>query len=303
MDSVAAMRIFVRVAELSSFSQAALSLGLPKASVSTAVQGLENRLGTRLLHRTTRRVRLTPDGQVYYERSKDLLSDMEELEGLFRSGPADLQGRLRVDLPARMARSLVLPRLPEFMATHPRLVVEFSSTDRLVDLVREGFDCVLRVGEMADSSLVGRRLGVLRQINCASPKYLASRGRPTVLADLERHQLIHYVTTLGGKSPGFEYVDDSGGQTRTVAMGGNLSVNNSDAYEAACLAGLGIIQAPETGLREHIENGRLVEILPEYRAAPLPVTLLYGNRRHLPRRVREFMTWIGEVLGPYLVGV
>ena len=294
-----ALQIFARVAELSSFTQAAESLGLPKASVSVTVQQLEGRLGTRLLHRTTRRVQMTQDGQALYERARDLLSDLDELQAMFQQGGESLRGHLRVDLPAGAARNIVIPRLPEFLRQHPQLEVELSSTDRRVDLVREGFDCVMRIGTLSDSTLVARPLGRLKQINCASPDYLQRRGAPRSLADLASHQLIHYAQTLGARPDGFEYFD--GARYRSLPMPGALTVNNSAAYEAACLAGLGLIQAPEDGLRPHLERGALVEVLPEFLAQPMPVSLLYANRRNLAKRVRVFMAWIGEVMRGHLV--
>ena len=202
------LQIYARVAELASFTQAADSLGLPKASVSQAVQQLEASLGTRLLLRTTRRVQTTPDGQLFYERCKDVLADVDELQSMFQQGSQALRGRLRVDMPSGVARQQVLPRLNEFLAAHPLLDVELSSTDRRVDLVREGFDCVLRVGQLEDSALVARPLGHLVQINCASPAYLAAHGIPRTLEDLVNHKLVHYVPTLGAKPVGWEYVVD-----------------------------------------------------------------------------------------------
>ncbi|MEY4767203.1 MAG: hypothetical protein RI907_3876, partial [Pseudomonadota bacterium] len=181
------LRVFVRVAELASFTQAASSLGLPKASASMAVQRLEARLGTRLFHRTTRRVQLTPDGQAFYERSKDLLADLDEMQTLFHPASGGLRGRLRVDMPMRIAHEVVMPELPTFLAQHPELNLELSSTDRRVDLVREGFDCVLRVGGLGDSSLVARPVGQAAMVNLASPAYLARHGEPRALADLARH--------------------------------------------------------------------------------------------------------------------
>lgn len=301
MDQLDAMQIYVRVAELSSFTQAAESMGLPKASISSAVQQLEGQLGTRLLHRTTRKVQMTQDGQAFYERSKDLLADMDELQTMFLAGQADLAGRLRVDMPNGIAQHIVMPQLPAFLAAHPKLEVELGSTDRRVDLVREGFDCVLRVGTLADSSLIARPLGHFRLLNCASRDYLARRGTPTRLEDLAAHALIHYVPILGARSAGFEYVDPASGETRFLAMPGAVTVNNSDAYVTGCLAGLGLIQVPEVGVGEHLASGRLVEVLPDWRAAPMPVSLLYANRRQLPRRVQAFMAWIAEVMKPYLV--
>jgi len=298
MNRIEAMQAFARVAELASFTRAAESLGLPKASVSTLVQQLESALGTRLLHRTTRKVQLTNDGRAYYERSKDLLADMDELQSMFQQGPHALRGRLRVDMPQGMARNVVIPRLPEFLDAHPHLEIEISSTDRRVDLVREGFDCVLRVGDPGEGSLIARRLGFYRTMNCASPDYIRRHGMPQTVEDLSQHRLIHYVGALGAKSPGFEYWDGSG--FRTLAMPGAVTVNNADAYRAACLAGFGIIQAPASGMQDLIANGLLVEVAPQLKAEPMPVSLVYANRRNQPQRVREFMNWVADVLAPHL---
>ena len=302
MNRIEAMQIYVSVAELASFTQTANTMGLPKASISTAVQQLESELGTRLLHRTTRRVQMTQDGQVFYERCKDLLADFEELQNLFRSNETALKGRLRVDMPSGVARDIVLPRLPEFLQAHPALNIELSSTDRRVDLIREGFDCVLRVGALGDSSLIARPLGYYRMVNCASPDYVAQFGLPTHPDELAGHRLIHYVMTLGARDSGFEYEDpDDAGTVKTVAMNGALTVNNSDAYYGACLAGLGIIQAPEAGVRAALDGGLLVELMPRYRAAPMPVALVYANRRHQPRRVQVFMNWLDSIMQPRLI--
>lgn len=298
MNRLDAMQIFVRVAELASFTKAADSLGLPKASISTSVQQLESLLGTRLLHRTTRRVQLTLDGQIFYERSKDLLADMDDLEGLFQQGASNLTGRLRIDMPSGMAKNRILPRLPEFLARHPQLQLEISSTDRRVDVIREGFDCVIRVGKLSDSSLIARPLGKLELLNCVSPAYIARYGEPQTLDDLAHHHLVHYVTTLGAKSTGFEFIQD--GELKLRAMNGNIIVNNSDAYSAACLAGFGIAQIPRIGAQEYIAQGQLVEILPGLRAEPMPVSLLYPNRRNLSRRVQVFMDWVSEQLSDYV---
>ena len=302
MNRIEAMQIYVSVAELASFTQTANTMGLPKASISTAVQQLESELGTRLLHRTTRRVQMTQDGQVFYERCKDLLADFEELQNLFRSNETALKGRLRVDMPSGVARDIVLPRLPEFLQAHPALNIELSSTDRRVDLIREGFDCVLRVGALGDSSLIARPLGYYRMVNCASPGYVAQFGLPTHPDELAGHRLIHYVMTLGARDSGFEYEDpDDAGTVKTVAMNGALTVNNSDAYYGACLAGLGIIQVPEAGVLAALDGGQLVELMPRYRAAPMPVALVYANRRHQPRRVQVFMNWLDAIMKPRLI--
>jgi DNA-binding transcriptional LysR family regulator len=289
--------VFTRVAELSSFTQAADSLGLPKASVSKSVKQLEEAVGTQLLRRNTRRVVLTHDGQACYDRCKDMLASFDDLQAMFRQGQT-LRGRLRVDMSLGMAHRVVLPRLPEFLALHPALEIELSSTDRRVDLVADGFDCVVRTGPLDASDLVARPLGVLVQHNLASPAYLAAHGVPQTLDDLAQHRLVHYATRLGVRSPGFEVEEGDG--VRRIPMQGSVTVNNSEAYGAACLAGLGLIQAPTIALRPHVEAGELVEVLPQWRAPGLPVTLLYAHRRQLPARLRVFMDWLAGVLAPYL---
>ncbi len=298
MKSLDAMQVFLRVAELASFTRAADSLGIPKATASTAVQQLESSLGTRLLHRTTRKVQMTQDGQAFYERARDLLADVDELQSMFQRGAKSLRGRLRVDMSSGLALHFVIERLPEFLDAHPLIELELSSTDRLVDLVREGFDCVVRVGTLGDSSLIARPLGAFRIINCASVGYIEQHGMPQSLDDLKNHRLIHYVSTLGSRSPGWEYPDGDG--YASLPMAGVLTVNSSEAYRAACVAGLGLIQAPAAGLQPLIDQGALVEVLPDHPAEPMPVTLLYAHRRHLPRRVQEFMNWMAQTLAPYL---
>jgi DNA-binding transcriptional LysR family regulator len=302
MNPLDRLQIFHRVAELASFSQAALSLNLPKASASNAIQQLETQLGTRLLHRTTRRVQLTQDGQAFYERSKDVLADMDELQAMFQQQAATgLSGRVRIDMSTGLARDIVIPRLPELLAVHPLLEVELSSTERRVDLVREGFDCVLRTGSVVDTSLISRPLSALRQLNCASPAYIQAFGMPQTLADLAGHRLIHFVGTLGGKSSGFEYTDDAG-TARSIAMAGAVTVNNAEAYAAACLAGLGIIQVPQVGESAHLRSGALVQVLPQFPAPPMPLNLLYANRRNLSHRVRVVMDWLAGVIAEAQVG-
>lgn len=299
MNLLDSMQIFARVAELSSFTQAAERLGLPKASVSTAVQQLENQLGTRLLQRTTRKVQLTQDGRAYYERCKDVLADLDELQGMFQlHGSNSVRGRVRIDMSTGLARHAVIPRLPHLLAQHPQLELELSSTERRVDLIREGFDCVLRAGMVVDPSLIGRAVGHMPMVNCASPAYLAAHGLPRTPEDLLAHRLVHYVPTLGAKADGFDYLV---GETKvTQPMHGTLTVNNADAYQAACVAGLGIIQVPEVGVRDLIAQGLLQPFLPAHRPPPMPLTLLYANRRNLPTRVRVVMDWLTTVVQAHL---
>lgn len=301
MHRIDALQIFVRVAEQGSFTRAALQLGLPKATASVAVRQLEAELGVRLLHRTTRSVRLTADGQAFYDRGTALLAEIDDLHGQFRADGEALRGRLRVDMPTGTANNIVIPALPDFLAAHPALELQLSSTDRRVDIVQEGFDCVLRIGPLADSSLVAHPLGAMPQHNYASPGYLARYGTPQGLDDLAGggHRMVHYVPALGARPVGWEYTG-ADGQAATLAMPGVLQVTNVQAYEAACVAGLGLIQAPRAGMQKHITSGQLVEVLPGLRAPPLPVALVVAHRRGLSRRVRVFMDWMREVLAPWL---
>ena len=298
MNQLDTLQIFQRVAELASFSGAARQLGLPNATVSLAVQQLEQMLGTRLLQRTTRRVQMTVDGEAFYRRSKELLDDFESLRGMFRAGGKALAGKLRVDMSSAMAREVVLPELQAFLEQHPQLEIELSASDRRVDLIGEGFDCVLRTGTLDDSSLVARPIGHLVQINCASPAYLERYGVPHTLEDLAHHKLVHYRQVLGGRSSGWEWFD--GKQTHYVPMAGSLTVNSTETYDAACQAGLGMIQLPLVGPRKRrlLAQGALVEVLPQYRPAPMQVSLLYASRRHVPARVAGFMDWLHALILP-----
>ncbi len=292
-----AVRTFVKVAELASFTLAADHLGLSKARVSTRVRELEAAVGSTLLHRSTRAVRLTPDGERFLARARQLVADGDELASMFHA-PSDLRGRVRIDLPQGLARSLLIPRLPELLTAHPELEVQLSTTDRRVDLVREGFDCVLRVGKLADSHLVARRLGEMRMMNCASPSYLERHGTPRTLSDLDRHVVVHYALRWGNDTPAFEYRE--GSTYRERPMRAVVSVNSTDAYNAACVAGLGIIQAPRWGVLGQIAKGELVEILPRHPCAPLPVSLVHAHGRRVPPHTRAVMGWITSVLKPHL---
>lgn len=293
MNHLDAVLAFVRVAELSSFTAAAASLGVPKSSVSAAVQQLETRLKVQLLYRTTRRVQLTHDGQAYYERAREMLADLDDMDSMFETSK-ELTGTLRVDMSVAAARKHVIPRLPEFLDAHPGLSIELSCTDRRVDVVAEGFDCVLRAGTLVDSSLVARPLGHMNMVNVAARAYADRYGVPETLEDLSRHRLIQYNLQFGSKPDGFEYWD--GAQYRMIAMGGVITVNNTEAYHSALMAGLGINQSPTSSVRQGLADGSLVEILPQYHAEPLPVALIYPRRRHQAKRVRVFMDWMTDIL-------
>jgi DNA-binding transcriptional LysR family regulator len=289
------VRILVKVAELASFTRAAEQLGMPKSRVSLHVKALEAELGTHLLQRTTRAVRATPDGEQFLSRAAALLEEADRLASMFHA-TSTLRGRVRIDLPIIFARERVIPVLPELLALHPQLELLVGTTDRFVDLVREGFDCVVRVGTLSEPGLTARQLGLLPMMNLASPAYLRRFGVPRSIADLDRHRLVHYSSTLGGDEPAFEY--RRGKRWGTRPMQSIVTVNGTDAYQAACLAGLGIVQVPRVGKKAALESGALVEVLPKHTCKPLPVSLIHRHGREVPKPVRAVMTWLEQVLRP-----
>lgn len=300
MQNLEPILIFITVADMGSFTHAAESLGIQKGRASTAVRRLEDEIGVRLLHRTTRSVQLTEDGRVFHARARDLLAEVDDLHSMFGGDKVALRGRLRVDLPSELARTTIVPALQSFMETYPELELELSSTDRQVDLVQEGFDCVLRLGPIRDDTLIARPLGKLRMVNAASPAYLARCGVPRSLDDLElqQHRAIHFARTFGAKPYGWEYPHGDGYER--LQLQGALYVNSVQSYEAAGIAGLGLIQAPLLAIGRYLDSGALIELLPEFQHKPLDVSLVVAHRRNLSRRVRAFMKWIETVLAPYL---
>jgi LysR family transcriptional regulator for bpeEF and oprC len=228
MDRLQAMEVFVRVAELGSFSKAAQQLSLPAATVTNAIQALEKRIGVRLLQRTTRKVTLSDDGIAYLERCQRLLAEFQEVENLFeREQP---QGVVCVDLPERMAHHTVIPALPAFFARYPEIRLKLNAGDRFVDLVGEGVDCVVRVGQLSDSSLIARRVGALEQITCASSAYLERHGRPQTLADLQQHVMVNFFSSRTGRELPWEY--ECAGELKSLKLPGAVSVASSEAYLA-----------------------------------------------------------------------
>lgn len=297
MDLLDQLRVFMRVAHSGGFTAAAEQLGRPRPTVSLAVQQLEAHLGARLFSRTTRRVSLTADGQALLERASVLLADAQELEQQFRSQGAQLAGRLRVEMPSRIARRLVAPALPGFFERHPGVTLELGSSDRTIDLVQEGVDCALRVGELASSSLVARPLGQLSVITCASPGYLQRHGVPRHPDDLPRHQAVQYAAIAGGRPAPWEWLEQ--GQLHARAMPGCVTVGNAETYIACALAGLGLIQVPAYDVHEHLASGALVQVLGDCAQPGMAVHLVVSHRRHLSARVQAFGSWLAGVLEPH----
>jgi len=299
MDRIDQLRIFVRIAACGSFSKAAAQLEMPRATVSVAMQQLEAKLGARLLHRTTRRVSLTQDGEALLDSANGLVEDMEEIERQFRPVGRAIAGRLRVDVPSRIARRLIAPALPEFLNDHPEIQVDLGSSDRIIDLVENGIDCALRVGELMSNSLVARPLGSFELINCASPTYLARQGTPRSPRDLNGHLTVDYVSSASGKADPWEWAEN--GETHFLQVRSRVSVNNAETYIACGLAGLGMIQIPRFDVMDLLETGELVEVMPDARPPPMPVHLVYPHRKHLSRRVQAFLSWIEDLLVPLIL--
>lgn len=294
MDRIDLFRIFTRVVECASFTRAADTLGVPRSSVSAAVQELEGRVGARLLHRTTRKVSPTQDGTAFYDRCQRVIADVEETENLFRQSAAQPSGRLRIDVPGRIGRLIIAPALPEFLERYPQIDIDLGVTDRAVNLVEDSVDCVVRVGLLSDSGLIARPIGRLALINVASPAYLARHGTPREINDLDKHWAVNYASPSSGRVEDWEWLED--GTLRTLPMRGRLTVNSAEAYIACCLAGLGVIQIPAYDVRSHLDAGELVELMPDYRAEPMPMTLLYSHKQHLSRRLHVFAEWLETLL-------
>ena len=299
MDTLDQYRVFVQVAEMGSFIRAAHALELPRASVSAAIQQLESTVGTRLLHRTTRQVRLTADGVQLLERVRPFLAEAEDIGLLFHASQRRISGRLNVDVPSRIARRLIAPALPGFLRRYPRLQLALGSTDRVIDLVHEGVDCAVRVGPLHDSSLVAHPLGHIALINCASPAYLREYGMPASPAELARgHWSVGYASASTGREMPWEYlVSDI---EHLVAVPSRVIVNNAESYIACCVSGMGLIQVPRFDVQHLLDRGELVEVLPQFRAPSMPVSLIYPSRKQRSRRLNAFIEWLEVLMRPHL---
>lgn len=294
MDRVRQMEIFIQVMESGNFSRAAQALALPRSTVSTVIQTLEDRLGTQLLRRSTRQMVPTDEGTRFLGTAREIVDALADADQMFRQQSQQLQGRLRIDMPSRIGRRYVIPALPEFLAQHPLLAVEISTTDRMVDLISEGVDCLIRVGTLKASDLICRKLGDIEIITCASPAYLARHGVPTHPKKLPDHLMVNYGSSLPTSPASFEYL--SKGRVVDIPMGSKVTVNNAEAYIAAAKAGLGLIQVPAFDVRDLLANGALVPVMESYRAPRMQLSILYARRRNVPARIAMFQEWVLALL-------
>jgi DNA-binding transcriptional LysR family regulator len=288
MDRLEAMRLFTRVVDRRSFTEAAHDLDIPRSTATQVVQQLENRLGVRLLQRTTRTVRPTLDGEAYYRRCLAILDDVEDAEGAF-SGAVP-KGTLRVEVQGTIARHFLMPGLPQFLADYPDIEIAMSESDRWVDVVREGVDCVLRYGALPDSDLVARTVITLERITCAAPAYIERYGAPAAPEDLANHRAVGLRSLTTGALAPFEFVDTQG-LTR-IDVPASFSVTGTESFLDGVRLGLGLAQMPLFHVEHDLAEGRLQRVLPEHKVPSAPVSVLYPRSRQLSPRVRVFIDWI-----------
>ncbi len=290
MDRFDAMRVFTRIVERRSFTQAADDLGLPRSSVTDAVKGLEARLGVRLLQRTTRQVSPTLDGEAYYQRCVHLIADLEEAEGAFAG--AKPSGLIRLDVHGTQARHFLLPGLPDFLAEYPGIRLHIAEAHQPLDMIREGFDCILRTGELADSPLVQRRLAMLERGTFASPGYLDRFGAPRTPDQLEGHRMVGMMAQQIGEIAPLVFRD--GDKARQLTLPALVTVTGPETNIALACIGLGLIQVPRYRVEAELASAALVEVLSDFPPSPLPVYILYSHTRQLSPRLRVFIDWVAE---------
>jgi DNA-binding transcriptional LysR family regulator len=299
MDRFNAMQAFARVVETGSFTKAAATLNMSKTSVTQLVQQLEARLRVRLLNRTTRKVNVTADGAVYYERVVRLLADLDDAETSLSSATMAPRGRLRVDVPSPLARMLLIPALPDFYARYPEIQLSMGVSDRIVDIIGENVDCVVRGGEITDQSLVARHVGDLQLGVYAAPSYLQRAGQPAHPRELEegRHTTVGYLWFRTGKALPIAM---QRGEERIEAQGrALLTVDDGNAYLAAGLAGLGMLWLPHYMAKPHLASGELLPLFEDWHMAPMPMYLAFPPNRHVSAKLRVFIDWVIELLAEH----
>jgi DNA-binding transcriptional LysR family regulator len=290
MDRLESLRLFTRIVELGNFTRAADALDLPRATVTKAIKDLEDRLGARLLERTTRQVRPTLDGQSYYERCIRILAEIEDADASLSTSTLDPRGTLRLDLHGSHATRIILPRLDEFHRRYPKIKLAISTGDRLVDLVREGIDCVVRAGRPRDSSLVLRRLALMPEVVCASPAYLREFGVPRHPDELVNHRAVGFFVCDRDITYPFSFLMN--GQVVEYQVDGPIMVSDAECYATSALHGAGLIQVPRFRIEDHLREGRLVEVLEDWPCPKLPVSVLYPYHRQNSPRVKVFVEWV-----------
>ncbi|TWG87260.1 LysR family transcriptional regulator for bpeEF and oprC [Cupriavidus gilardii J11] len=293
MDRFVSMQAFTRVVDFGSFARAAESLDLPKATLTRLIQNLETHLGVKLLHRTTRRISVTSEGAAYYERCVRILADVDEAEQSLTHQNQTPRGTLRVDTVGGLARLMLVPHLHEFFRRYPDLKVELTINGKPIDLVKEGVDVVIRVGDTVDDSMVARRIGQLRLAFYASPIYLKQHGNPTTPEELATHRAINYLSTRTGRE--MPWILTRGEERHEMLLPSDISTNDPEVYIGCALEGHGIAVIARTMAQPYLQSGRLVEIMPDWQEEELPISAMYPQNRNLSAKVRVFVDWVAEV--------
>jgi len=295
MDRLDTMKTFVRVVEAGSFTKAAQHLGISRATVTQLIQQLEARLQMKLLNRTTRKVNVTADGAAYYERIVPLLADLDDIESSLPGAASLPRGVLRVDMPSPFATLILMPALPQFHARYPDIVLELGASDRMVDVIGENVDCVIRGGEITDQSLVARPLARLQLGVYAAPAYLARAGTPLHPRELEdgAHRIVRFRWRSSASSP---YILQRGEETVAIRGQHALSIDDGNAYLAAGLAGMGALWLPDYMARPHVASGALLPLFAGWQIAPMAMSIAYPPNRHLSKKLRVFIDWVQQLM-------
>ncbi|MGO3741889.1 LysR substrate-binding domain-containing protein [Kerstersia sp.] len=296
MDRFDAMRAFARVVEAGSFTKAAQTLHMSKTTVTQLVQQLEARLRVKLLHRTTRKLGVTPDGAAYYERVIRLLADLEDAENSLSNAASTPRGRLRVDVPSPLARLILVPALPAFHARYPDIQFDMGVSDRMVDLIGDNVDCVLRGGEINNQSLIARHVGDLPIGAYVAPSYVERLGTPTHPRELENthHRIVGFLSSRTGKIDPLTL--HCGTERLEIKSSYVLAVDDGNAYLEAGLAGLGVIALPNYMAAAHQAHGALIPLFEQWRFKPMPLHLAFPANRHVSAKLRVFIDWITELM-------
>ncbi|CAN7515846.1 LysR family transcriptional regulator [Rhizobacter sp. LjRoot28] len=290
MELLQSMEVFVKLAEVGSYTKAADAMQMSRPQATLVIQELERQIGARLLHRTTRKVTLTSEGEAFYDRAKDILGSVATATAMFGSAGGPVRGRLRIDLPSVFGQLPFFESLNDFAALYPEIELGLGVTDRLVDLVAEGIDCAIRIGDLTNSTLVARRIGAVKMVTCAAPAYLERMGTPESLADLNAHRGVKFMS--GESRRPLPWLFKDAGQETSVNAIGRVSINESHAYVQCGVAGFGIVQLPGFMVDRELASGALVEVLQEFRPSARPVSLLYPSRTHVAPQVNVFAAWI-----------
>lgn len=294
LDSLSGMAVFAKVVEARSFTAAAAELGMSKSAVSKQISRLEDRLGARLLNRTTRRLSLTETGAAFYDRCARVVAEAQEAELAVTNLQSEPRGTLRVNAPMTFGHLHIAPAIPDFLARYPEVRVDMTMNDRFVDLIDEGFDVAIRIARLTDSSLIARRLAPDRRVLCGAPAYFAKHGEPRTPDDLAAHNCLSYAYV--SDTDQWQFIDGEG--TRSVSVRGNLRANNGDAIRQALLAGLGVAVLPAFIVGPDIQAGRLKEVLRDHLPNRASVYAVYPHSRHLSAKVRVFVDFLADRFGP-----